>query len=153
MNPPSIRVKARKCAHRTQTFIRPTLRTLVGAYAALFAVTLPVARFFDEALCACSNSARFNAQRRFVASMILFLPAALSLRLRFGASDVTVCKAGADCCLVSAHRFRCASAIPFRLAAPIRRRLRFGGSAAADSVRPPFNIALSSRICASSRFL
>ncbi len=80
MNLPSIRVKARKRAHGTQTFIRPTLKTLVGAYAALFAVTFPVAPFFDEALCACSNSARFNSQRRFVASMILFLPAALSLR-------------------------------------------------------------------------
>ena len=123
-----------------------------GAYAALFAVAFPVAPFFDEALCACSNSARFNAQRRFVASMILFLPAALSLRLPFGASDVTACKEGADCSLVSAHRFRCASAIRFGLAALILRRLRFGGSAAADLLRPPFNIALSSRICASSRF-
>jgi hypothetical protein len=152
MNLPSIRVKARKCAHRTQTFIRHTLKALVGAYAALFAVAFPVAPFFDEALCACSNSARFNAQRRFVASMILFLPAALSLRLRFGASDVTACKEGADCSLVSAHRFRCASAIRFGLAALILSRLRFGGSAAADLVCPPFNIALSSRICASSRF-
>ena len=113
------------------------LRSLVGAYAALFAATFPVVPFFDEAFCACSNSARFNAQRRFVASMILFLPAALSLRLRFGASDVTVCKEGADCCLVSGHRFRCASAIPFRPASLILRRFRFGGSAAPDLVRPP----------------
>jgi hypothetical protein len=151
MNLPTIRVKARKCAHRPiHSF--DTLKTLVGAYAALFAVTFPVAPFFDEALCACSNSARFNAQRLFVASMILFLPAALSLRLRFGASDLTVCKEGTDCCLVSAHRVRCASANRFLLAALILRRLRFGGSAA-DLVRPPFNIALSSRICASSRFL
>ena len=128
------------------------LRSLFGTYAALFAATFPVAPFFDEALCACSNSARFNAQRRFVASMILLLPAALSLRLRFGASDVTACKEGADCCLVSAHRFRCVSAIRFRPASLTLRRFRFGGSAAADLVRPPFNIALSSRICASSRF-
>jgi len=115
-------------------------------------VTFPVAPFFAEALCACSNSARFNAQRRFVASMILFLPAALSLRLRFGASGVTICKESADRCLVDAHRCRCASAIRCGLAALVFRRLRFGGSAAADSVRPPFNIVLSSRICASSRF-
>ena len=127
--------------------------TLVAAYAAaLFAATFPVAPFFAEALCARSNSARFNTQRRFVASMILFLPAALSLRLRFGASGVTICKEGADRCLAT-HRCRCASAIRFGPAALALRRLRLGGSAAADSVRPPFNIVLSSRICASSRFL
>jgi len=109
-------------------------------------VTFLVEPFFAEALCACSNSARFNAQRSFVASMILFLPAALSLRLPFG----TICKEGTDRRLVAAHRCRCASAILFGLAALVFRRLRFGGSAA-DS-RPPFNIVLSSRICASSRF-
>jgi hypothetical protein len=110
-----------------------------------------VAPFFAAALCAFSNSARFSAQRSFMASMILFLPAALSLRLRCGASGVTIRKEGADCCLVAAHRFRCASAIRFRPAALIRRRLRLGGSAEADSVCLPFSIALSSLICASSR--
>jgi hypothetical protein len=92
-----------------------------------------VAPFFAEALCAFSNSARFSAQRRFVASMILFLPAALSLRLRCGASGVTIFKEGADCCLVASHRFRCASAIRFRPAALMRRRIRSGGSAAGDA--------------------
>ena len=108
--------------------------------------------FFAEALCAFSNSARFNAQRRFVASMILVLPAALSLHLRFGASGATTRKEGADGCLVAAGRICWASAIRFGLAALVLRRLRFGGSVAADSERPPFNIVLSSRICVSSRF-
>src|SRR5260370_68066 len=76
--------------------------------------------------------------------MILFLPAALSLRLRFGASDGTVCKEGADCCLVSAHRFRCASAIPFLLEALILRRLRVGGSVATALVRLTLHLALVS---------
>src|SRR6516165_8652913 len=103
--------------------------TLVGVYAAaLFAATFLAVAFFAEAFCAFSNSARFNAQRRFVASMILFLPAALSLRLRFGASSVTSFKEG--CCLVVARLFRRASAP----AARIIRRLRFSG-VAADSVR------------------
>ena len=85
--------------------------------------------------------------------MILVLPAALSLHLRFGTSGLTTCKDGADCRLVAAGRICCASTIRFGVAALVLRRLRFGDSAAADSVRPPFNIVLSSRICASSRFL
>jgi hypothetical protein len=68
------------------------------------------------------------AQRRFVASMIAFLPAALSLRfLRAGPVD----EAAPVCFLDSAHLFRWAAAILARAAADI---LRLPGARAAASL-------------------
>src|SRR5947209_2676446 len=69
-------------------------------------------------------SLRFSAQRRLVAAIIAFLPAAESFRLALGASadDAT----GADFAFDSAHLLRCASAIRFRPAALIFRRFEFG---------------------------
>jgi hypothetical protein len=69
--------------------------------------------------------------------MIARLPAALSFRLGFAASD-------------SAHLLRCAAAIRFRAATDIFRRSCFGGSEeAAGEFGAPSNIALSSLICES----
>jgi hypothetical protein len=68
---------------------------------------------FDHRACAFRNA----AQRRFVASMIAFRPAALSFRfLRAGAAGGAV----PPCFLAAAHRFRCAAAILARAAADIR---------------------------------
>jgi len=108
------------------------------------------ATFFDAALLAVALLAfatagfpaffaALNAAQRFlVASIILFLPAALSSRFGFDASDATGC--GSDLCLIAAHLFRCASAI-FRRAAGLTFRLgRAVSESAAETVRLPSNM-------------
>jgi hypothetical protein len=83
---------------------------------------------------------RDAAQRRFVASMIAFRPAALSFRfLRAGAED----EAAPACFLAAAHLFRWAAAILDRAAEDIRRPTGVG---ALPSVALGFNIWRSSAI-------
>jgi hypothetical protein len=123
-----------------------------GGFAAFFRGFL-LAVFFAAAFFATAGlSAAFPAwnaaQRFFVASTIARLPAALSLRLRFGASDAA---AGCAIPLDSAHRFRCASPMRFRAAALIFRRFTFGASVGAGSGRPPSSICRISTICSSIR--
>jgi hypothetical protein len=90
---------------------------------------------FDHRACAFRNA----AQRRFVASTIALLPAALSFRfLRAGAASE-----GVPAC------FLWAAAILARGAADIRRLL---GAGALPSVSLGFNIWRSSAIWALSRF-
>jgi hypothetical protein len=89
---------------------------------------------------------RNAAQRRFVASMIAFRPAALILRFfRAGVVD----EAGPDCFLDAAHLFLWAVAILARPAAEIRR---LTGVGAVPSGVLGFNIWRSSTIRALSRF-
>lgn len=88
-------------------------------------------------------SARFNAQRFFVAATIALLPAAESFRFGFE----TASGAGLSAAFLAAHLFRCASAIAFLPAALIVRRFCCGGSgAAAVSAEAPVCIARSSAI-------
>ena len=85
---------------------------------------------FNQRACAFRNA----AQRRFVASMIAFRPAALSFRFfRAGATE----DPAPVCFLVSAHLFRWAAAILARAAADIRR---LTGVGALPSVALGFNI-------------
>ncbi|MGD0870425.1 MAG: hypothetical protein ABSB88_12785 [Bryobacteraceae bacterium] len=100
-----------------------------------------LAVFFVSALVA---SARFSAQRFFVAAMIVFLPAAESLRLGLGAASGVEFQ---DVFLDAAHLLRCASAMRARAAALIFRRLRFGASnGETRSAKPPDSPARSSAI-------
>src|SRR5437016_7376123 len=104
------------------------------------AVLLPVAGY------AFAASARFSAQRRLLAAMIAFLPAAESFRLGFAAFDEPALTP-----LILAHLAFCASAIAFLPAALIFRRLRFGVSdLALDSAGRPLSNARSSAICSAS---
>jgi hypothetical protein len=89
--------------------------------------------------------------RRFVASIIVFRPAALSLRfLRTGAD---VLSDPAPPALFAAHLFLCAAAILARATADIRRRFVVGADELAPFLsEPPLNICRSSAICALIRF-
>jgi hypothetical protein len=91
---------------------------------------LPLARlaaFFSAA----AFSTLIRAQRFFVASMILLLPSALSLRLGFEVSLLTACDS-----FWAAHLFRCASAIALLAATLIFRRrfLAFNAIAVDESL-------------------
>jgi hypothetical protein len=92
-------------------------------------------------------SARFNAQRFFVAAMIAFLPAAESFRLGLEATS----DAAPSAAFLAAHLFRCASAIRFLPAALTFRRLRPGSGVAAGPALPPVNRCRISDMCASMR--
>jgi hypothetical protein len=114
---------------------------------AVFCVTAFFAGLLAAVYVAFAASARFNAQRLLVAAEMAFRPAALSFRLGFGFSVDSPA-----CFLVSAHLFRCASAIAFLPAALIFRRLRFvGPGVVAGSAGPPESMARSSLICESMR--
>jgi hypothetical protein len=91
-----------------------------------------------------------NAQRFFVASTILFRPAALSFRFGLPLSDLETAGAAPDRFL-AAHLFRCASAIRFLPAALTFRRLRPGSGVAAGPALPPVNRCRISDMCASMR--
>jgi hypothetical protein len=102
--------------------------------------------YFPAAFSRCALAALTAAHRFFVASMIRFRPAALSLRLGFGAS----CVGGSVAFLAAAHLLRCASAMAFLPAALIFFRFRIEGAAvAAASAPPPEIMAVSSAILAS----
>jgi hypothetical protein len=123
------------------------------AGAAFFGVAfLPaafLAAFFGAAF--APSAARFNAQRFLVAATIAALPARLSFRFGFGASDVA--GVGLTAFFEAAHLARCAAAILARPAALIFRRLCVFNSgvavAVADSAEPPDSMARSSAIWAS----
>jgi hypothetical protein len=109
------------------------------------------ATLFAMAGCCVCLADLIAAQRRLVASMILFLPAALSFRFGSGASRVADADGDADCLFDSAQRFRWASPIRFRAAALIFR-FRFCGSVAVPGpVRPTASICRISAIWASIR--
>jgi hypothetical protein len=97
------------------------------------------------------RAARTASHRRFVASIIAFRPAALSLRfLRAGAE---VLPDSEPAVRFAAHLFRCAAAILARAAADIRRRLVVGADDSAPSLlAPPLNICRSSATCPFIRF-
>lgn len=128
----------------------PARKSTVAAaepLAAWHPVTRPAGYASFEALAvALAASARFSAQRFFVAAMIAFLPAAESFRLALGAAAGSD---GAEGFLDPAHLLRCASAMRARAAALILRRLRFVGAGAAACVPPPDSIARRSLICES----
>ena len=85
---------------------------------------------------------RNAAQRRFVASIIAFRPAALNLRFfRAGVDD----EAAPACPLDSAHLFRWAAAILARAAADMRR-LPFRAGVLLSPAAPGLNILRSSAI-------
>jgi len=99
---------------------------------------------FFAALCAFAASARFSAQRFFVAAMIAALPALLSFRFGF-AGSVAAGAGGSDSLRSFAHRSRWASFMCRRAAAD--NFLRFRGAASdmvAVSTEPPDRIAASS---------
>jgi len=110
-----------------------------GPFAAFFAAT-----FFEVAGSAFAVAAFLSAQRFLRAATIAFLPAVLSFRFGLGAF---VTDGDPDWPLDSAHRFRCASAMRFRAAALIFRRLPIGTAGAAlGSVGPPSSIRRTSAI-------
>ena len=88
--------------------------------------------------------ARLSAQRFLAASLIAFLPAALSFLLRVAGFAV-----GADAALTFAHLAFCAAAILRRAAALIFRLGTELSEPAAASARSPFNSWRSSAICES----
>lgn len=97
-----------------------------------------VAAAFAAAFC--------KRHRSFVAAIILAIPSLLMWRLGF----VAACGAGGSAgFLDAAYLLRCASAIAFRPAALIFRRLPVGASGVAASAGPPARSARSSAILAS----
>ena len=125
--------------HVTGSFpLDNTLRRLAHRAAKLASDPSDLVRPFqvDQRDCFFRNA----AQRRFVASMIAFRPAALSFRFSRAGS---VGEAGPDCFLAAAHLFRWAAAILERAAADIRRPTGVGPL---PSVALGFNIWRSSAI-------
>lgn len=92
---------------------------------------------------ALAVSARFIAQRRLVASLMAVRPAADILRFDLEGSGV----AASAWTLDAAHLLRCASAIAFRPAALIFRRLRLAGSGVAADVACASPRTLAHRCC------
>ena len=90
---------------------------LCGFLAAVFFV----AAFFPAVACGFWASARFNAQRLLVASLIAFLPAALNFLFCFAGLGVAGDDAGSASPLALAHLACCAAAILRRPAALILR--------------------------------
>jgi hypothetical protein len=86
--------------------------------------------------------ARYAAQRFFVAAAIAALPAALSLRIGFGAAGASEAASP----LAVAHLFLCPAAIFFRAAALILRRGRSVGVIVAASTDAPESTARNSAI-------
>jgi hypothetical protein len=79
---------------------------LAGAFFAVFlAVVFCVAAFLAPAGCAFAASARLSAQRRFVASEMARLPAALIFRLGFAGSDLAADSGVLDSAFIAAHLF------------------------------------------------
>src|ERR1035438_7547748 len=102
--------------------------------------------FFVPAGCSFAASARLSAQRRFVASEMARLPAALIFRLGFAGSGLA-----ADSAFVAAHLFLWPWAIR-RRAAALTLRFRVGASGVAvPSVLPLDKMARSSPIWVSIR--
>ena len=93
-----------------------------------------VAAFFPTVACGFWASARFNAQRVLVASLIAFLPAALNFFFCFAGLGLAGDDAGSASPLALAHLACCAAAILRRPAALILR-LGAGAPDGAASVR------------------
>ena len=126
-----------------------------GLAEAFFAVRLAtvlcdcVAAFLAPA--GCAFAVRLSAQRRFEASEMARLPAALIFRLGFARSDLAADSGVVDAAFIAAHRFFWPSAIR-RRAAALTLRFRVGASGVVvPSVLPPDNMARSSPIWASIR--
>ena len=97
--------------------------------------------------CPLLASARFNAQRLLVASLIAFLPAALSRPFLLDVSEA----ADAPSPLTLAHLALCAAAIFLRPAALILRACLGAADTTAAAVLSPLSSCFSSESCASIR--
>jgi hypothetical protein len=118
--------------------------------AVFFAALVPALPF-------AAASALMRSQRRFVASLIAFRPAALNRRFRGRFAEaveaVAVAVALPSLFFAAAHRFRCAAAMRSLAAALSGRRPppEDGAAPPPDSAGAPFSIPLSSAICESIR--
>jgi hypothetical protein len=118
-------------------------------FAVLLATAFRVAAFLAPA--GSASAVRLSAQRRFEASEMARLPAALIFRLGFEGSGVVVDSGFLESAFIAAHLFFWPSAIRRRAAA---LTLRFGVGASGvvvSSVLPPDNMARSSPIWVSIR--
>ena len=100
---------------------------------------------------AFAASARFSAQRLLVASLIAFLPAALSFRFCLAGLGATSDDAGSASPLILAHLAFCAAAILRRPAALIFLLRAEVPDSAPGSALPPFSSWRSSSIWESIR--
>ena len=118
-------------------------------FAVFLATAFRVAAFLAPA--GCASAARLSAQRRFEASEMARLPAALIFRLGFTGSGPAVDPGISKSALLDAHRFFWPSAMR-RRAAALTLRFRVGASGVVVlSVLPPDNMARSSPIWVSIR--
>jgi hypothetical protein len=115
-------------------------------FAGFLAAVFCFAAFLAPAGRSFAASARLSAQRRFVASEMARLPAALIFRFGFDGSGRAADAGSSDSALIAAHLFLWPSAIR-RRAAALTLRFRVGASdATLLSVLPPDNMARSSPI-------
>ena len=113
-------------------------------FAVFLATAFRVAAFLAPA--GCASAVRLSAQRRFEASEMARLPAALIFRLGFAGSGLAADSVVVAAAFIAAHRFFWPSAIR-RRAAALTLRFRVGASGVVvPSVLPPDNMARSSPI-------